>query len=456
MKALYICDNKEEWGLLSNLFKAHFSKIELICALKTNQALDYLTYEGPFGIIIIDASLKQVNPSDFGEQILEVAGERPLIFVGDKVTIRDRIRDELYLGHDLNAVIYKPYDIDHFREIIQTSLNWAREEEFEQSVEEFERSEMLPMKLRNFYLFEKIDYDVYVELTQTKYAKVIAAKKPYTHNTIQNYAKKNIKYLYLKKNEYLRFLEESIEDIMNGLEQTQNPKKIISLQIKSIVIIHQYIRSVGVSDSLIELVQNVIDKTTQNYQSVRTFKNILAHFPRINLDLAEHSVLSLYLCESVCESLSWNSDITKKKLGLASILQDTGLTNEDLLKINRLDDPHLQMFSEEDREEFKNHPAVAAGYSQYFTRFPEVDYLISQHHEMPNGEGFPNKLNANKLTVLSCTFILCSHYLARLVCSKVKSENLLQEVYYQFKLMYNTGNFKEPLVALEKTLRKTH
>ena len=39
MKALFICDNKEEWTNLSQLFMGNFPKVELVCALNGHDAI---------------------------------------------------------------------------------------------------------------------------------------------------------------------------------------------------------------------------------------------------------------------------------------------------------------------------------------------------------------------------------------------------------------------------------
>lgn len=454
VKALFVCDNKEDWGLLTNLFKAHFSKVELVCALDGEKAMEYLSYEGPFGIILMDVSLRRDAPSELAENIIDFGGERPIIFVGDKMMLGDRI-DSALLDNEINDFILKPYDIENFKEVVASGLEWAQAEEFEQSVEEFDRTELLPMKLRNLYLFNKLPYDVYLELTQTKFIRVISANKPYTQATLQYYSKRNVRYFYLKKNEYLRFLEDSIELLKLELSKTGRPlAQVLRSQIKAALIIHQYLRTVGVSDSVIELVHAVIEKTEESFQHAGGIKTVMSYFPRLKQDFAEHSILTMYLCESICEGLGWGSGLTRKKLGLASILQDCALSNEDLLKIQSLEDPQLEMFSESDKEEFANHPEKAAEMALYFSRFPETDFIILQHHELPNGEGFPRGLNANNLTILSCVFALSSQFVAKLVSSEKKDGSVFSETFHQFKATHNTGNFKDPLVALEKMLKR--
>jgi response regulator RpfG family c-di-GMP phosphodiesterase len=453
MKALLICNNKDELNLLNGLFKAHFNHVELLCALKTSQALEFLTYEGPFGLVMIDVGMQDVDPNQVAQEILEISGERPLVFLGDKAIIKARIDQSIFEKSECNALLYRPYDLEDFKGVIQSSLDWAREEEFEQSIEEFDPIELLPMKIRSFYLFNKLNYDVYLELTTTKYARVIKATKPFTHAHIHHFARKNVKFLFLKKNEYLRFLEDSAAGLIKSYQAQYSVKKTLGMQIKSALIIQQYLNAVGVTETLLELVANTIERTDIILNQERSLRTILDDFPRVQLDIAEHAILTMYLVQSMSTNLGWNSEITRKKTGLAALLQDCTLDNEDLLKISRLDDPHLEVFSPDERQRFIDHPIRAAELSTYFSGYPETDYLIRQHHELPNGDGFPAKLNANKLTVLSCAFVLASHYMAKLVTSKDRSMNMRYEIFSHFRYSYNMGNFKEPVLALEKSLR---
>jgi hypothetical protein len=69
LKALFICDQKEEWTLLTNLFHAHFSGIEVICVLRKEEAMETVSFEGPFGLIIIECAIKESDPTSIAEEI---------------------------------------------------------------------------------------------------------------------------------------------------------------------------------------------------------------------------------------------------------------------------------------------------------------------------------------------------------------------------------------------------
>ncbi|EQC52614.1 HD domain-containing phosphohydrolase [Bacteriovorax sp. DB6_IX] len=452
MKALYICDDKEEWNHIRNLFASHFPKVELICVLDGNDAIEYLSYEGPFALILIEASIKTDSPTELTKRILEVSGERPVIFLGAKAYIQDRVAEELYLKSEINDIVIRPIEIPKFKEAIKKAIDWASHEEFEQSIEEIDREELLPMKLRNFYLFDSLPYDVYLELTQTKFIKIISANKRYSHSDINAYAKKNVKFLYLQKNEYLKFLEDGIEKLLIIFDSPKlSAKKIIANQIRSVLIIHQYVQTVGVSENLIKLCDKVISITRDVTLEYKKFRNILPLFPKAHSDLAEQAVMTMYLSETILTALGWASETSRKKLGLASLLYDSMLTNDDLSKIRSLEDPQLQMFTVSEQEEFKDHPLKAASMAQYFQGYPDTDFIIAQHHERPKGDGFPHKLTNNKLTAHSCAFILSNNFVTRLV-SDGKDPGVLLNIFREMKSIYNQGNFKEPLSALQRSI----
>ena len=150
--------------------------------------------------------------------------------------------------------------------------------------------------------------------------------------------------------------------------------------------------------------------------------------------------------------MGWHADMSKDKLILSCLLQDIALNNEDLIKIRSLNDPQLKLFPEEDQIAFAEHPLNAALISNYFSGFTEVDFIIAEHHEHPNGDGFPKELNSSSLTTISCIMILAASFTSRLA-SHARSENVYLEICSQMKRVYNTGNFKEPLKALEKAIK---
>ncbi len=452
MKALFVCHDQEEWALLHKIFSSHFSKIELMCVLNTKDALEFLSFEGPFGLILIDAGMKEEDPMNLAENVIENSGDRPIIFIGEAHVLKNRIKGDAYLKSETMDIFEKPYDIIRFKECIQKSLNWAKKEEFEQSVIEVDRADFLPIKLRNLYLFDKIPFDCFIELTRTKFIKAFSKDVPYSQSAIQDLSKRNIKFLYLKKDEHLQFLENSLKRVMNNLSRELPPLKMLESQISGALILQQFVKEIGVNDAVIELADKIITSIHETYGSYQDFPQLLQSFPFAHRDSAERSILIFYFCEAICRGLGWSSDLSKKKLGLAALIHDTHLEQEEMLRLGSFDHPDMEMYPEEAQENYREHPRKAAAIANFFSGFSDAEFIIEQHHELPDGTGFPAKLNSNKLTTVSCVFITAHYFVNQLAASKVNMTSIIR-ILNEMKAPFNVGNFKEPMLILIKAIK---
>lgn len=452
MKALFVCNDKEEWNLLHKIFNSHFSKIELMCVLGGEDALEYLSFEGPFGLIMIDAALKNEDPMQLSDNIIETSGERPIIFIGDEHVLKSRIKGDTFLQSETMDIFEKPYDIVRFKETIEKSLQWAKKEEFEQSVVEVEREQFLPLKLRNLYLFQKMPFDCYIELTRTKFIKAFAKDKPYTQSAIQDLNRRNIKVLYLKKDEHLQFLENSMKKVMENLNREMPAKKILENQISGSLVLQQFVKEVGIGDGVIELAEKIISTVDDNFKHFKDLNQFVLDYPLIHGDSAERSILIFYVCEAICRGLGWRSDLSRKKLGLASLLHDAHLDNEEMIRLQTLDHPDMDHYSDEEQQNYREHARKAAEVANHFSGFSDTEFIIEQHHELPDGSGFPGKLNSSRLTTVSCVFIVAHNFVNQLTSYGPSRASILKTL-NDMKGPYNLGNFKEPMTVLIKTFK---
>lgn len=453
MKVLHLTTNQEEGLTIHRMVKSQMTKAELVECYSVEEALSILTNDGPFYFIIFDADIKDITIDEFSKESEDVAGKRATLVIGSPNQMRATVTSKI-LNDSSMVLLEKPISLEEFKKAVKHALDWSKKEEFEQSINEFTKDDLHPMKIRNFYLFDQLPYDVYLELTSTKYGKIITKNKPYNHTLIHSYAKKNIKQLYLKKDEYLKFLDQSIKNLLKMYDgKLSEKKRYISLHLKTAFFIHQYIKTLNVSEDINLLTQKFIQSVTQTCRSYDSLTSLLKDFPETqSFTFAYQTVYSSYVCHFMLQTIGWHADMSKDKLMLSCLLQDISLNNEDLIKIRSLNDPQLKQFPEEDQIAFKEHPLNAALVSNYFSGFTEVDFIIAEHHEHPNGDGFPKELNSSSLTTISCIMILATSFTSRLATS-AKTDSVYLDIYNQMKRIYNTGNFKDPLKALEKAIK---
>lgn len=433
----------------------NFPKIQMVEITASTNLMEMMTTDGPFSFVVVDIDNKSIDVNESYNLITNTLGTRPFVFIGSPVSVKSYITNAILQRPLTNFIVETPLVPDEFKKAVAGSIEWVKNEEFEESILEFSRDDLHKMRLRNFYLFEQMPYDVYLELTPTKFGKVITKNKIYSHQIIQNYSRKNIKYLYLRKDEHLKFLDTSIKNLLKIYEaKLTDRKKYIILHLKTVFFIHQFIKTLSVSDDIVKLTHMFIDSVREVVKAQESMTELLEQITENpNMTFAEHSLGTAYVCESILYNMGWSADMSRDKLLLASILQDISLSNDEMIKIRSLNDPNYKMFSEEDQIEFKTHPLKAAQLSTFFSGFSDVDFILSEQHEHPTGDGFPKGLNSSGLTTISCIFILASNFVARIAMSG-KGSASYKEILGSMKRVYNTGNFKDPLKALEKSFKK--
>lgn len=433
----------------------NYPKVQMVGLKDPAELMDMLTTDGPFSFVVINIDNKTLAVADMYKQINETLGTRPFVFIGTPNSVKSQLTNDMVHNQQTNALVELPLVLEEFKKAFNLAIDWVKNEEFEESILEFSREDLHPMRLRNFYLFEQLPYDVYIELTSTKFGKIITKDKFYSHQVIQNYSRKNIKYLYLRKDDHLKFLDTSIKNLIKIYDaKLADRKKYLVLHLKTAFFMHQFIKAASVSDEVNKLAHFFIDSVSSLVRSYDNLSDLLDNVSESGtITFAEQSVATAYTCEKILTNMGWTADMTRGKLILASLLQDVNLGNDDLIKIRSLNDPNLKMFSEEEQEEFKQHPQKAAQLSTFFTGFSDVDFILMEQHEHPTGDGFPKGLNSSGLTTISCIFILASNFVSRMAVTN-KSPTQHKDILTSMKRVYNTGNFKDPLRALEKALKK--
>jgi CheY-like chemotaxis protein len=457
VKTLLISDNKSDWELIRKLLRAHYKEIQLVCAINKSDAMNCASADGPFGFFILDCNMREVDPDELCLQLLDFTGDRPVIFIGHEAIIKDRISQELFTSNEFNEQILRPLDREdflmEFREKINNTLRWAKDEEFEQSLEEVNPDDYIKMKIKAFFLYNHFPYDIYLAITPSTYIKIISANKPYSHSTLATYAKKNIKFLHIRKDEQLKYLENETSKCLKALVAMEpSHKDIYLLQLRSITILHQYVLALGITPSVILLTNTIIDSIIKTSAIKQELLSVLSEYPFHYEGIASKSLLTGYISSGIAKKLGWDSETTKGKLAICSLLQDITLPEDSLGKINSAKSPLLKNYKEQEVEEYLNHPIAATQLAQQFTTYSDIDYIVECHHETPNRKGFPNRPSSSKLTQI-CAVFNTSQYIAAEIDGEELSNTSLSKILKSMSRDYGHGVFKEILKITKKLLK---
>ncbi len=128
--------------------------------------------------------------------------------------------------------------------------------------------------------------------------------------------------------------------------------------------------------------------------------------------LKTHTSLSINIGSALARELHWGSDQTFEKIIYAAFIKDCALVKRpDLIKFKSLTEMEKleDEFNFDDLDFVKNHPVEAQKICEEGFGIPEdVAMMVLQHHEMPDGSGFPNGITHQRITPLSSLFIIAN------------------------------------------------
>lgn len=311
-------------------------------------------------------------------------------------------------------------------------------------------AQYIPISLQFLLILEKTPSDVYIRVSENKYVKCLNGNESFSSEDQEKYFNKSITKLYLKKSDNQetinKYIAATITKIMN--------KKNIPLDEKMAIAHSQLcevIKFSGMSEELALVTKENINQSVSIIMKNNSLNDI---WKAMNLNGDYPSkVYSLHsmLASVIVKKLSWCSESTMFKLTLAAFLQDMTLNTLTVMKIN--DYQHFKeiesSLSREETKNFLEHPLKARELMATFKDIPpDIDKLILEQHEMPDGGGFPRKLNAGQLGPLSCLFIL-SGIMARYIMNEGENFQLAKFIDKYESLGYDKGGFKESFKVIK-------
>ena len=300
---------------------------------------------------------------------------------------------------------------------------------------------------------KKIPFDVFLKLSDTKVVK-IGHKTDDIIGTFNKYQKKGVAAIYASKKDYLNFLEQIKDDLQSDKFFSAAPKEqqvqILSDTYESI---KESFQKIGINATSIELAQECVDKAVIIIQEHPSVYNFFKKFKNDCNHEFLKSVMVSYTSTCMLDHFNWHSKAIKEKASLAAILRDILLTKQDfdeLMEFSTNGDPASLS------QTIVDHPIKTAeflskgNYNKWIA--PEVLTIIEQHHELPNGTGFPRKINHLRITPLASVHIVASHFIHQSMLEDFKAESKAK-VLYNVEQKLAHGDFKKTINALYKTLK---
>jgi HD-GYP domain-containing protein (c-di-GMP phosphodiesterase class II) len=297
-----------------------------------------------------------------------------------------------------------------------------------------------------------LSVDLFVRLSKIKFVKLVRSGTKLTTDELSRVMdRKKILHLYVRIEDSAVFLDHLKTYILHNLSDIEAGSERGLVTVSMIQdLCHQLYHKLGFTKEMKEIAEINIRMTLAVVGENPELSNLIHStlFQEQNY-CSSHSVLVSYFACSIASKMSWLSQHTFQKLILASLLHDIALPDIELSKIQSLTDidDKRDRLSKEQVDSVLNHSLISAEVVKRFNIAPgEVDLIVSQHHEQPDGTGFPLGLNANKISPLASVFIVAHDLVDQI---SVEGDEFEMKKFIAARVdRYNSGIFKKALMVL--------
>lgn len=309
--------------------------------------------------------------------------------------------------------------------------------------------------IRTNYLlrFNKTQADIYIRIGEKKFIKLLNKNDYYDADKIKYYQNQNLDYLYMKKDDLNKFSNDMRLLPYLNFEKPTNISYMEFSQLKASHILNlckdMFSRNSS-APQVNEIVAMYVTEVEQVAEKEKLlFKNLKKMKERSDY-FTEHSYLIGFTVSHMMKFLEETYRANKKKLIIASMFHDLLVESHKLVEIQNKRDPRCRIFKQHRLDKYFNHPLETSDMIMKARLFPkDVATIILEHHETPQGDGFPFQKNATSVSTLSAIFIV-AHSFTELVFQGIFDEVHPEKALEILENKFQEGFYKTALEALKK------
>ena len=315
---------------------------------------------------------------------------------------------EISEAHKIGASSFlaKPFDHDVLVQEINKQIN--KEINDDKSKEDDER--FFAINISEFISGSTIKYPIYLQLADNRYVMLGHTGEDLSRDRINEYRDKGLKKLYLKGKDFRDYIEYnrniSVKIVEHAKGHTDTKIKLLK---HTSEIIMNYCFKNQMTEEIVEAAEENIMTTLDLISSDPHTAKLLSKFGSLENPLYAHSVEVALVAGLIAKKKGWVLSKTYLYLTVAGLFHDIGKRDMDF-KIYST--PQDQLSAQEVKE-LHEHPKKGAEILRKIKDIPpQVIELVEQHHENPDGSGYPEGLSRGKLhplgTILSMANEFCN------------------------------------------------
>ncbi len=262
---------------------------------------------------------------------------------------------------------------------------------------------------------------------------------------------KEVEQVYIRQSEVkviMKEIQESLSARKFYQSKTTVEEKVEVLD-ESMKTVKNIINQIGVDSETVTLLRLVNVRTMSILQESPGLYAFIKRFKKNCSEEFLRAMLTSYVLALMVDKFPWRSESVKEKGAMASLLCDLLLDKKDFEILRKWEKDGGEL-----PEHIRNHPfEIAEKLRQKRDLIPfETITIIEQHHEMPDGSGFPDGINGGRINQLSAIFIVSQRFI-ELLCDTNFDYEMRFLIVGRLQKKYQGKSFEKAMEALTSIVR---
>lgn len=428
MKVL-VLEQTTELAELIGLYLSSVSSAEITATDRTEDALEAL--KAPVDVFILNARFAAAGEDAAYRECRSRYPSAVLVLIGEKA------QDGHYLLQSSNLV-------QEIKEMTKAPF-WRGLAG---------RPAELPLPLSPYLVYRLgvCPADLFLKLGDNNWVKLFHRGSPFGEEEQKKFDSKGLNEFYILPEDVQKTMG-YFEDLLSSLKASSDAPLIADAS--------EFIWHALKENAFREEIQRVaLEAVRQALAAVRKDPDLSRYVEKIFRPehgwMVRHNLIITHVACAMATQLGWTSEQTYIKIATAALLHDMALPRHDVdedVWLLSASGEKMKQGMDSEAKAFLQHPLEAAEMIRRHKLIPpDTDKIILEHHELPEGGGFPRGLTAGQISPLGALFILA--HAAATILLKEGNPSTWRKATLVERLnstRWSGGHFSKAWQALEKS-----
>lgn len=279
-----------------------------------------------------------------------------------------------------------------------------------------------------------------------KYIRLNFAEDPF-QEILEGILKKGATQVYILVDDFNNLLHHYQKKMTSAVPDFD---EIVSRELKlsenetMIMLAQSFMKKFGPTEEIVSMINSSNKAVNKIISSSKDLSHLLNQFRKNCSEEFFKISFTNYVCSLILNHFPRRTPQILEKLMLASTICDLSMSAEDFEDLNAFEFELTKL-----PEKVKNHPLAIVDLIKGEEKQVSIETItiIKQHHERPDGKGFPSGLDHSRINQLSAIFIIAQRFAER-ICATELGMVSYHEIAVALRDDYKGGFFSKSCKAL--------